>query len=636
MHRLRFRLATAAMIFALLVLNSATIASPQLISHQGYLTSAIGVPLTGSHSLTFGIYDVVSGGSPLWTETHGSVEVNQGLYSVLLGSVTPLSASVFSGANRYLGITVDSDPQLSPRRQIAASAYALRSDVANNSDSLGGHQASYFLNWSNLTGIPAGFADGVDNVGSGDITGITAGEGLMGGGSSGEIQLDLDTAGVASKHILNGTILNEDISASAAIAINKISGTAVNLSGAQIISGTKTFGGTANFGDSSMTVDDNGVVIGSSFWDPSQSYVLMVNRDVNTSSSRYGVHSDIDNYGAGTVYGLYGRASAATAGAASSGEVRGIYGLGISDGDNRYGAYLFGRARTVGFESGNTYGAYCRAQYGSFAYGVHALTESSSYAYGLYAEVTNNGSADGCYTYVHDNGSLGASIGTNNFVLTNGNNGYAVAGTAGSNTGVGYAIYGHAYSNSTDWAGYFNGNVNVVGTIFMPSKITKIDHPLDPENQNLLLAGIDSPEMLVKQSGTVVTNANGEAVVKLPGYLSAIASNFRYQLTVVGEFAQAIVGQKLQNDQFQIRTDKPNIEVCWEITGERIDNFAKANPVTNEQMKPAEQRGKYLHPAAYGLQKERGVDYSSYLELTKKMELAKKSKPVDDEELVGE
>ncbi len=47
--------------------------------------------------------------------------------------------------------------------------------------------------WSTLPNIPTDIADG-DDVGTGDITGVTAGIGLSGGGISGDVTLDVDTS----------------------------------------------------------------------------------------------------------------------------------------------------------------------------------------------------------------------------------------------------------------------------------------------------------------------------------------------------------------------------------------------------------------------------------------------------------
>lgn len=606
-----------AVVFLLLASAPATAGSPQVISHQGYLTSSDGIALSGAHSLTFSLYDVAAGGAALWSETHAVVDVTNGLYSLLLGSISPLTPAVFSGPNRYLGVSVDGGAELTPRRQIAASAFALRSDRAANADSLNGQAPSFYLSWANLTGVPAGFADGTDNIGTGDITGVTAGEGLMGGGTSGTVQLDLDTAGVASKHIADGAIVNADINAAAAIAVGKISGTAMNLSSAQIITATKTFDGTVYFGDSTMRIDNNGVRIGSSALAPSSTYLLLLDRLFSTASTRYGVFSDMDNASTGTVYGLYGRASSATAGAANSGNVYGLYGVGISDGAERRGAYLVGRGRTASMSGGISYGLDVEGKYGTAAYGLSILASEAASGYGIYAEVTENLGGTAFHAAVHDNGSSSSSIGSTNIVSSNGGNAWGVSGTVGNNVGNGYAVWGSAYGNATNWSGYFTGDVYVGGTLYMPAKITKIDHPLDPENQNLLLSGIDSPEMLVKTSGNVTTDASGEAIVTLPAYFAAIATNFRYQLTVIGAFAQAIIGEEVTGNRFSIKTDKPNIKVSWEITGERSDNFAKSHRLINEMIKPVEHRGRYLHPEAFGLPVERGVDYLIAEELAK-------------------
>jgi hypothetical protein len=100
--------------------------TPNLMNYQGVLKDNLGNPLTGSYSITFRLYDVATGGTALWTETQPSVSVANGLFSVLLGSVTALSPSNFSGPDRWLGVQVGADPEMTPRQRIASVAYALR------------------------------------------------------------------------------------------------------------------------------------------------------------------------------------------------------------------------------------------------------------------------------------------------------------------------------------------------------------------------------------------------------------------------------------------------------------------------------------------------------------------------------
>jgi hypothetical protein len=55
------------------------------VNYQGGLTNANGDRLTGSHDLVFQLYDVATDGAPLWSEIHAGVNVQDGLFSVLLG-----------------------------------------------------------------------------------------------------------------------------------------------------------------------------------------------------------------------------------------------------------------------------------------------------------------------------------------------------------------------------------------------------------------------------------------------------------------------------------------------------------------------------------------------------------------------
>ena len=99
---------------------------PQLLTYQGYLADSGGDPVAdGTYSITFSIYNALEGGTAEWTETQTGVTVTDGVFSVLLGSSTPITDEVFAGPERFLEVTFDGEPQL-PRAQITAVGYAHR------------------------------------------------------------------------------------------------------------------------------------------------------------------------------------------------------------------------------------------------------------------------------------------------------------------------------------------------------------------------------------------------------------------------------------------------------------------------------------------------------------------------------
>ena len=108
---------------------------PNLVNYQGRLMTTEGQPVAdGDHQLTFTIYDAETGGNALWDETHPSVAVKDGIFSVLLGSVKPLVLSDFAATERYLAIKVDSGNEMQPRFRITSVVYALLAEsVAPNS-----------------------------------------------------------------------------------------------------------------------------------------------------------------------------------------------------------------------------------------------------------------------------------------------------------------------------------------------------------------------------------------------------------------------------------------------------------------------------------------------------------------------
>ena len=121
---------------ALLLLACGAFAQvPMLLNYQGQLSDPSGNPKNGTFTMQFAVYDAESGGNQLpsggpWSETQ-SVTVNNGVFNVLLGSVTALPGALFAGGPsdsagplRFLQVTVNSET-LTPRRRIVSAAYAV-------------------------------------------------------------------------------------------------------------------------------------------------------------------------------------------------------------------------------------------------------------------------------------------------------------------------------------------------------------------------------------------------------------------------------------------------------------------------------------------------------------------------------
>lgn len=192
-------------------------------------------------------------------------------------------------------------------------------------------------------------------------------------------------------------------------------------------------------------------------------------------------------------------------------------------------------------------------------------------------------------------------------VLNNGVEGFSFTGLGvrgeGRNGGV------HGICSSTDsnvgavvgqnlngFAGIFLGKVRVTGQLFKGGGGFEIDHPLDPQNKSLSHSFVESPDMLNIYNGNVTTDAEGNAVIALPDYFEALNHEFRYQLTVIGQFAQAIVVDEIRNNRFTIKTDKPRVKVSWQVTGVRKDRWAVTNRIPVEASKTGDEKGRYLHP----------------------------------------
>lgn len=213
-------------------------------------------------------------------------------------------------------------------------------------------------------------------------------------------------------------------------------------------------------------------------------------------------------------------------------------------------------------------------------------------------QVVTNGTGNGISVTAVTGGSTKGAV----YATASAASGNGVIGEA--NGATGYGVWGKSTSG---YAGYFSGRLHVAGTLSKSAGTFKIDHPQDPANKYLVHSFVESPDMMNVYNGNVTTGANGSAVVELPAYFEAENIDFKYQLTVIGQFAQAIVAEEISNNKFIVKTDKPNVKVSWQITGVRNDRFAQRNRVVAEVEKAPEERGFYLNPEVYDMPESRAI-----------------------------
>lgn len=146
-----------------------------LISYQGTLTDPAGNPINGTLSMAFALYGSLSGTDLKWGPEFQDVEVSNGLFHVLLGSVTPIDpADLYLLGNLYLDITVNGE-HLTPREVLGSVLNAV--DVSRvylkNPNNEG---ASVWLGWSDdvarirVGGDGAGASNGLDIQTVGDLS----------------------------------------------------------------------------------------------------------------------------------------------------------------------------------------------------------------------------------------------------------------------------------------------------------------------------------------------------------------------------------------------------------------------------------------------------------------------------------
>jgi len=463
------------------------------------------------------------------------------------------------------------------------------------------------------------FANGQTFPGTGTVTSVGSGAGLTGGPITGSGTLSVANAGVTNAMLQNSSLTvtaNSPLSGGGAVSLGGSTSLGLkNCSSNQVlefISGAWTCTNPAT-----GTVTSVGLSAPSSDFTVSGSPVITSGTlgltwtvaPTSTDTANAIVKRDATgSFSAGLITASTSSSSAAVTAtdASSSGSIgvysTSTYGYGV------YGSSTYGLAGVYGTSTGN-YGVYGTS---TDSGGVLGEGPSGVLGYGGSVGVYGQGGSVGVEGQVG-----GSAIG----VYGGSDSGPGVLGQASSG---GWAVYGNGTSGATGvlagsdtgYAGWFNGetevdgNLNVDGTFTADTKKFKIDHPLDPANKYLEHASVESSEMMNIYTGNVTTDTQGEATVQLPEWFEALNTDFRYQLTVIGQFAQAIVSHEIQDHEFQIRTNLPNVKVSWQVTGVRQDAYAKAHPMQVEQDKPEAERGFYRHPELYGAPEEKSVAWA--------------------------
>jgi hypothetical protein len=628
---------------------------PHIITYQGQLTDSNGAPLEGDFQITFTIYDMPENGTALWTSGPQTVPVGGGLFNYDLGSQIPIPDSVFmQHFERWLGIQVESEPEMLPRTTINSVAFAYRAqfaDGAGMTEMAGEAEHAMFADTA-MHAFSGGYAAETDHAIYAD-TALHAFSGdyaadadhaiysdtadyayaAPGGGFSLPYTGSVTVAGVAF-HVDNegtGSAIRGDSEGEDGI---------IGWSGASTKSGV--YGYSVNgIGITGRSEGNNHGVFGATLTSDT-AFAGVYGRGVNR-----GVIGEATGINGMGVYAKGGEAG--FAGHFSGGQ-KGIK-INLTPGDAKY---YIGQFTTIDGESysvdSSSYIGDVMRIYGdgnSVNTGYDAMVDGAMVNYGFYADVTNFTVVDPGYSYYGVSARAGGGN-ANYGVMTSANTGssglandsltcglYSTGSNGKLNYGglmyaIGidtnyaiyteaiagarnYGIYAKAPTGASDWAGYFEGDVSVTGTFFGGTKYFKIDHPLDPANKYLIHSCVESSEQKNVYDGVALLDSDGGAIVELPEYFEALNRDFRYQLTAIGAPGPNLyIAEEVEDNSFTIAGGTPGSKVSWMITGIRNDAAAQSRPMQTEVDKPVSEQGTYLDPMAYGLGEEYGIHYKQH------------------------
>lgn len=248
------------------------------ISVQGVVRNSDGsVFPNGNYTLKFRIYKSLTGGSAIWTEEQKDIPIAGGVYSALLGNVTPLNIAF--NQDLYLGVSVDGGTELNPRaRFTAASAarYAFRSPTGAPVGLItvfGGPKVQIPDGWLYCDGRALKSADFPSLFA---VIGTTYGNGSSGLGSGGGTDFNLPDL---RSEFIRGVDAGRGVDSSRTVGSIQDWSTAVPSAGSQYIF-SLVFDGfhfhildkivNRNTGEPIGAEDSSGYVSGASYWNDFQ------------------------------------------------------------------------------------------------------------------------------------------------------------------------------------------------------------------------------------------------------------------------------------------------------------------------------------------------------------------------------
>lgn len=607
---------------------------PNKISFQGRLLEN-DVEVNGIRNFIFTI------GS--WTEAHNDVQVEGGLYSVILGSIIPIPETIFTeNPNTELQIDVDGTT-LEPNLEIVSSSYSFKSAKSGNSEKLDNKNPEYYLGIESINGqngdsnreikIQAGSNVNVSTLNNTITISAT-------GGSSGITELNQGTGVVLSPNPITTTGTISVQNTTALWNANKIQG--------------KTIANTSP--TSGQFMKYNGTQ-----WQPSiDNDNQILNISGNSLSISNGNSVDLPNGGGGTItqistgIGLTGgpittsgtidaqnntaiwnanklQSRTLSTSAPSAGEVLKWSGSQWKPDADLSGSSLWlQNGNNIVFKKGNVgigsnmdspqFPFHVVASQNSLKLGVAHFTNTihsvDAAAISGICSSTDNYGYGGYFTggYCGVIGKVMEPTGSESYIGVIGRVENAVGGEAfglygrANNATTNYGVYGWAYGGTTNYAGYFRGDVNVTGTLSKSAGSFSIDHPLDPENKYLYHSFVESPDMMNIYNGNVMLDNDGKTIVELPEYFEALNMEFRYQLTCIGGYAPIYVEKEITGNSFSIAGGTSGMEVSWQVTGIRHDPYANNNRIIVEVEKPINERGLYLHYQDYNQPIEKSIE----------------------------